>query len=53
MYQLEPNPQLTIDAMGSDTVSILAVILRLFHRSWLIFLTEMPSDVSYMMKNHL
>ena len=57
MYQFDPNPQSTVDAMGSDTpllaVSILAVILRLFYRSRLIFLAKMPSYVSYMMKKHL
>ena len=51
MYQFEPNPQSTVDARGLNApllaVSILAVIFRLFHRSRLIFLTKMPSFVSY------
>ena len=51
MYQFEPDPQSTVDAKGSDTplltVSVLAVILRLFYRCRLIFLTKMPSYVSY------
>ena len=40
---------------GSDTplltAFILVVILRLFYRSWLIFLTKMPSYVLNMKKN--
>ena len=55
MHQFEHNPQSAVDARESDTpflaAPILAVILRLFHRSRLIFLTKMLSYVSYMIKN--
>ena len=49
MHQFEPNPKSTVDARESDTtfLATLAVILRLFHRPRLIFLTKMLSYVSY------
>ena len=60
MYLIEPIHnwhKSTIDARGSDTpllaASILAVILRLFNRFLLIFLTKMPSYVSNIMKNNV